>query len=44
MSDRECAWCYSEIADKRDVLFCDLYCCEQYLNENDGLPAGPEYA
>jgi hypothetical protein len=44
MSNRVCAWCYSEIADEPTVLFCDRYCCEKYLNDHDDVPEEPEYA
>ena len=38
MSERECANCGSEIEPAPTILFCDEYCCQQYLNAHGRLP------
>ena len=41
MPDRVCAHCGSEIVARPTVLFCDEYCCQQYLNTHDSVPEEP---
>jgi len=42
MSNRVCAHCGAAIPDTRpDILFCDRYCCEQYLIDHDAVPDEP---